>query len=264
MGAYPHAYRVLPYPKNRLLMVDGGRMGLRKHTVHGLVEFDVTHARDRIRQLRRETAEGLSFSAFFLSCLGAAIEMNKHMHGYKNCRNQVILFDDVDVNMLFEVEVDGKKTIRPHILRAVNKKSLGELHREIRQFQKGHAASRESQFIEWFVRLPGFARRLSLKILFMNPSWIKEHYGTVSVSSIGMFGTGGGWGIPVPNHSLQLTLGGIAERPAVVDQRVVVREHLSVTVSFDHDIIDGAPAARFTQRLKEWVERGHGLEALSS
>jgi hypothetical protein len=31
------------------------------------------------------------------------------------------------------------------------------------------------------------------------------------------------------------------------------------TPSFDHDIIDGAPAARFTQRLKELIESGYGL-----
>jgi pyruvate/2-oxoglutarate dehydrogenase complex dihydrolipoamide acyltransferase (E2) component len=88
---------------------------------------------------------------------------------------------------------------------------------------------------------------------------IKDYYGTVLVSSIGMFGTGGGWGIPVPNHSLQLTLGGIGEKPGVVDHRVEVRKYMSVTVSFDHDVIDGAPAARFIQRLKELVEDGHGL-----
>jgi pyruvate/2-oxoglutarate dehydrogenase complex dihydrolipoamide acyltransferase (E2) component len=74
-----------------------------------------------------------------------------------------------------------------------------------------------------------------------------------------MFGTGGGWGIPVPNHSLQLTLGGIAEKPGVVDQRIEIRQYMSVTVSIDHDIIDGAPAARFIQRLKELVEGADGL-----
>ncbi len=31
------------------------------------------------------------------------------------------------------------------------------------------------------------------------------------------------------------------------------------TLSFDHTIIDGAPAARFTQRLKELIEGGYGL-----
>jgi pyruvate/2-oxoglutarate dehydrogenase complex dihydrolipoamide acyltransferase (E2) component len=252
-------HTVLQYPRNRLLMVDGGRMGLQKHTVHGLVEFDISRARETIRKHKVQTGEILSFSAFFLACLGKAIDMNKHMHAYRNWRNKLIIFDQVDVNTLFEVEVDGKKTIRPHILRGVNKKTFREIHQEIRAFQQEHESSQESKFIEWFVQLPGFARRLFLWILFKNPQLIKEYYGTVLVSSIGMFGTGGGWGLPVPNHTLQLTLGGIAKKPGIVDDRIEVREYLSVTISIDHDIIDGAPAARFTQRLKELIESGYDL-----
>ena len=52
------------------------------------------------------------------------------MHAYRNWRNQLIIFDEVDVNMLFEVEVDGVKTIRPHILRGVNKKSSARFTRK--------------------------------------------------------------------------------------------------------------------------------------
>ena len=259
MNTKQEGVTILPYPRSRQLMADGGRLGLRKHTVHGLVEFDITQAREAIRQHKTQTGDALSFSAFILACLGQAIDADKQVHAYRSWRNQLIIFDEVDVNMLFEVEVAGKKTIRPHILRGVNRKSLQELHEEIRAFQNQHESSQESNFIEWFVRLPGFARRLFLWVLFKNPQMLKEYYGTVLVSSIGMFGTGGGWGIPVPNHSLQLTLGGIGEKSGVVDHRVEVREYLSVTVSFDHDVIDGAPAARFTQRLQELIECGYGL-----
>jgi pyruvate/2-oxoglutarate dehydrogenase complex dihydrolipoamide acyltransferase (E2) component len=240
-------------------MVDGGRVGLQKHTVHGLVEFDITQAREAIRKHKAQTGEALSFSAFFLNCLGKAIDMNKRMHAYRNWRNQLIIFDEVDVNTLFEVEVDGKKTIRPHILRGVNKKTFREIHQEIRAFQQEHRSSQESKFIERFVLLPGFARRLFLRILFKNPRLIKDYYGTVLLTSIGMFGAGGGWGIPVPNHTLQLTLGGIARKPGIFEGRIEAREYLSVTISFDHDIVDGAPATRFTQRLKELIESGYGL-----
>ncbi|MBK8797070.1 MAG: 2-oxo acid dehydrogenase subunit E2 [Anaerolineales bacterium] len=252
-------YTVLPYPRSRLLMVDGGRMGLRKHTVHGLVEFDVTRARTIIRQHKEQTGETLSFAAFFLACLGQAIDSNKQMHAYRNWKRQLILFDEVDVNTLFEVEVEGEKTIRPHILRAVNKKTFNALHQEIRSFQQEHQHSRESKFIERFVWLPAFARRFFLWILFQNPRLIKEYYGTVLVTSVGMFGAGSGWGLPVPNHTLQLTLGGIAKKPGAVEDRIEIREYLNVTISIDHDIVDGAPAARFTQRLKEMVESGYGL-----
>jgi pyruvate/2-oxoglutarate dehydrogenase complex dihydrolipoamide acyltransferase (E2) component len=88
---------------------------------------------------------------------------------------------------------------------------------------------------------------------------VKEYFGTVSLTAVGMFATGGFWGIPVPNHTLQLTLGGIADKPGVVDGRVRVREYLSVTISIDHDIVDGGPAARFAQKLKEIVEGGFEL-----
>jgi hypothetical protein len=240
-------------------MVDGGQLGLRKHTIHGLVEFDITRAREILRERKVRAGEALSFSAFFLACLGQAIDADKQMHAYRDWRGRLILFDEVDVNMLFEVEVGGRKTIRPHILRGVNRRSIRELHEEIRAFQAGHAGSEESRFIEGFVRLPGFLRRFFLRALFQNPQRLKALYGTVLVTSVGMFGTGSGWGIPVPNHTLQLTLGGIGEKPAVVDGRIEARKFLSVTVSFDHDLVDGAPAARFIHRLKKLVERADGL-----
>ena len=66
--------------------------------------------------------------------------------------------------------------------------------------------------------------------------------------------------IPSQIHSLFLTLGGITEKPGVVDGQIAIREYLCLTVSLDHDIIDGAPAARFVTRLKELIESGYGLD----
>jgi len=44
-----------------------------------------------------------------------------------------------------------------------------------------------------------------------------------------------------------------------VEGRIESREMLSLTIIFDHDVIDGAPAARFTCRLVELIESGFGL-----
>jgi hypothetical protein len=247
---------VTPFPRERLLMVDGGRLGLRKHTVHGLVELDVARARRDIRRFRAKSGRPLSFSAFFLACLGAAIKADRSMHAYRDWRNRLVVFDEVDVNMLFEVTVGGQKTIRPHILRGVNRKSAPEIQREIDAFQAGHEESRETGFIDRFVRLPGFLRRAALAVMLKNPRLVKEYYGTVMVSSIGMFGKGSGWGIPVPNHTLQITLGGLGEKPVVAGHKLETRSFMCATVSVDHDIVDGAPVARFTQRLKSLVELG--------
>jgi pyruvate/2-oxoglutarate dehydrogenase complex dihydrolipoamide acyltransferase (E2) component len=43
-----------------------------------------------------------------------------------------------------------------------------------------------------------------------------------------------------------------------MDGRIEICEYLSPTVSFDHDIIDGAPAARFTERFKDLIENAYG------
>jgi pyruvate/2-oxoglutarate dehydrogenase complex dihydrolipoamide acyltransferase (E2) component len=76
-----------------------------------------------------------------------------------------------------------------------------------------------------------------------------------------MFGKGAGWGIPPATPpSLWITVGGIGEKPGVVDGQIAIQDYLSLTISFDHVIIDGAPAARFTQRLKELIEDGYGLD----
>jgi len=65
--------------------------------------------------------------------------------------------------------------------------------------------------------------------------------------------------VSLPSHSLWITVGGIGEKPGIVSGHIAIREYLSLTISFDHETIDGAPAARFTQRLKELIESGYGL-----
>jgi pyruvate/2-oxoglutarate dehydrogenase complex dihydrolipoamide acyltransferase (E2) component len=85
--------------------------------------------------------------------------------------------------------------------------------------------------------------------------------GTVAITSVGMFGGGhSGWGISPTPEALALVVGGTCSKPAVVDGRIEPREMLNLTVMFNHDVIDGAPATRFTRRLVELVESGSGLE----
>ena len=54
-------------------------------------------------------------------------------------------------------------------------------------------------------------------------------------------------------------MGGIGVKPGVVDGHIAIREYLSLTISLNHDLIDGAPAARFTERLKDLIESGYDL-----
>ena len=52
----------------------------------------------------------------------------------------------------------------------------------------------------------------------------------------------------------------MAEKPVLNNGQLENHEFLCMTITIDHDIVDGAPAARFIQRLKEMVESGYGIE----
>lgn len=255
-------FTVQPFPRSRRLVLDAMHAGSRKHMIHGLVEFDVTKPRELLRSHRERTGESLSFTAFVLHCVGAAVAEDKMIHACRNWRGRLVLFDDVDVNTIIEIELEGRRFPLAYVVRAVNRRSVRELHDEIRQVQRNPDSSHGAQtmsLMRWYVRLPGFLRGLAYRILPLNPHWLKRIGGTANVTAVGMFGEGGGWGIPIPLYTLNLTLGGIATKPGIVEGRIEPREFLSVTLSFDHDIVDGAPAARFAERLKRLIERADGL-----
>jgi pyruvate/2-oxoglutarate dehydrogenase complex dihydrolipoamide acyltransferase (E2) component len=253
-------YHILPFPAQRQLAVDAGRLHRRRNLIHGLLEFDVTNAREFIRQHKSRTGEALSFTAFLVGCLAQAVAAHPRLHAHRNWRNQLIVFDDVDIVILIEPEPDASPF--PHIVRAANRKSFHEIHNEIRAIQAEPAKSNQKagQLARWGPRLPSFVRTLFYRVMLLNPHWLKKVGGTVVVTAVGMFAGGGGWGFGfTPFHTLALTVGGIAEKPVARNGHILLHEFLCVTMSIDHDVVDGAPAARFGQCFRELVESGYGL-----
>jgi pyruvate/2-oxoglutarate dehydrogenase complex dihydrolipoamide acyltransferase (E2) component len=53
---------------------------------------------------------------------------------------------------------------------------------------------------------------------------------------------------------LGLVVGGISSRPRVVDGRIEMRDVLDLTITIDHNVVDGAPAARFGAELRRLIE----------
>ncbi|HEU5349045.1 MAG TPA: 2-oxo acid dehydrogenase subunit E2, partial [Ktedonobacterales bacterium] len=186
----------------------------------------------------------------------------KTIQAYRQGR-RLVIFDDVDVTMLMEREVDGRTQVMFHIVRAANTKTLLAIHHEIRVAQSRHPRGFQQASVQLYNALPSFVRRIGIWVAARNPSLWKRFGGTVAVTAVGMFGKGGGWGIPTACNTLDVTVGGIGEKPRLLDGQVVQREFLNLTVSVDHDVVDGAPAARFASRLRELIESGYGLSQLA-
>lgn len=80
------------------------------------------------------------------------------------------------------------------------------------------------------------------------------HGGTFTLSNMGAFDVEASTPIINAPECAILGVGRIAPRPAVVNGELCVRETVTLSLSYDHRAIDGAPAARFLERVKRLVE----------
>lgn len=85
--------------------------------------------------------------------------------------------------------------------------------------------------------------------------------GTFTITNLGMYEIDTLTPIINPPECAILGVGRIVSRPVGVNGQVVLRDMLSLSLSFDHRLVDGAPAARFLQRVKQWIERPFPLFA---
>ena len=77
---------------------------------------------------------------------------------------------------------------------------------------------------------------------------------TFTVSNLGMFGIDQFTAIINPPEAGILAIGGVEEKPVVVDGTLEVRQRMRVTMSCDHRAVDGATGAKFLQTIRGYIE----------
>lgn len=136
----------------------------------------------------------------------------------------------VDVGVAVAIE-DG--LITP-MVRDADQKGLAELAAEIRELAER-------------------AKKKALK---------PEEYsgGSITVSNLGMFGIDSFIAVINPPQAAILAVGKVEPKVVVRDEQMVIRQMMSVTLSGDHRVIDGAVGAQFLQELRALLE--HPLRLL--
>ena len=77
---------------------------------------------------------------------------------------------------------------------------------------------------------------------------------TFTVSNLGMFGIDQFTAIINPPEAGILAIGGVEEKPVVVNGQLEVRQRMRVTMSCDHRAVDGATGAKFLQTVRRYIE----------
>jgi pyruvate/2-oxoglutarate dehydrogenase complex dihydrolipoamide acyltransferase (E2) component len=217
---------------------------------------------------KKKQNRNISFNSWFIKCISKAVEEFKDIHGIRKGKSKIVIFEDIDISIMVEREIQGEKVPLPYVIRKTNEKSISEIFNEIKAGQRQSIndegnyvlGEKKNEFLmKIYYSLPGFIRRIIWRNIIRSPFITKENMGTVIITSVGMMGKINGWVIPTSVHPLSFAIGSIIKKPGVKDDRIEIREYIYITVTVDHDVIDGAPAVRALSKLTKLVERGYGL-----
>ncbi|HPR17004.1 MAG TPA: 2-oxo acid dehydrogenase subunit E2 [Candidatus Cloacimonadota bacterium] len=258
-------YQLKEFPRSRIATNDVCAVGLQKHHVAAFIEIDVSNARDRIKQLKKEKVR-ISFTAWLIKVSSLTIKDYEDIAAFLRGKRKVVVFNDINVSLVVEKELNGQRIPIPLVIEKAHEKSIESITQEINNARSQKLTERDivlqnrsKKMEHLYYILPGFIRRFIWRYLIAHPQVAFSKMGNVAVTSIGMIGNANGWFLPISVHPVCFGIGKIMKKPVVIKDQIEIREMLNMTVLLDHDVADGAQMARFISKLSSNIENCVGL-----
>lgn len=258
-AARPRQVDATSFPPTRRVTMAALRAGRRRTPVHGLIDVDVTLPKQLIAGLDGD----ISFTAFIVASVARAAAGHPQVHPYRDWRGRLVTHRHVDINTMVEIATEHGAFPLAVVVRDADVRTVADISAQLRNAKHQPRNTPSGRFTSrsWmaFTRVPLLAgllfRALGRSIT------ARQRSGTIAVTAIGMFGGGGGYGITAPTiYPLGVVVGGVSDRPRVVEGSVMSRQVLDLTVTIDHNLVDGAPAARFVADLRASIESAAALD----
>lgn len=179
------------------------------------------------------------------------------------------IYERKDIDIFLQVAPDGSgENLTGIVIRQCDKKSLEEIDNEIRQRANGIRTGEMDEFSKitgMLSALPSFVIGLTLKFVnFLSYKlnvWSpllgtpRDAFGSAMVTSVGMLGVQRGLAPFMPYYPCPIIVmvGKIEEKALAENGKVVVKEVLPITATFDHRLIDGVGASIMFKALKEYI-----------
>jgi len=224
------------------LPLKGMRKAIADHMVHSLTvaaqlshmgEIDMTEMirlRKTLLQKEEEIGLRITYTDLFVLVLAKAVQYvplaNSSLVG-----DEIKIWEDINIGIAVALEIDEYQSglIVPVVKDAGNK-SLVEISRTVRDLT---SRAREGKLTP--VDVDG---------------------GTITLSNVGQFAPGWSVSTPIINQpeSVIVQPGGIFDKPLAVDGQVVIRPIMTLSITFDHRVLDGVPISKFYIKIKELIE----------
>jgi pyruvate/2-oxoglutarate dehydrogenase complex dihydrolipoamide acyltransferase (E2) component len=257
-------------PQSRIATFDIFSVGMLKHHVSALLEFDVTESRKKLHDLRK-SGVNVSFNAWIIKVISSILQKHPEASAYLYNKKKLILFNDINISILIEKKIHEKKVPIPIVIEKTNQKTALEIAREIETAKNKELSddeiviNKQSNLSERiYYQMPGFIRRAVWKFMLRNPKIAYKKMGNAVITSIGMIGKINGWFIQKSVHPISFGVGSVLKKAVVIDNEIKIREILNMTILVDHDVIDGAPMVRFLNDLTKSLETGEFINSTNT
>ncbi len=223
--------------------------------MHGLLEVDVAEA----RRLLAAHDPPLSLTGFVVASVARAAAAHPEVHAYRDWRGRLVQHRHVDVQTLVEVETEQGPFGLVHVVRDADLRDVLDISTELRAVKADLDATGTGRMLRRFgplaARVPGLFP--AMYAVMSRSKRVHLATGTVQVTAVGMFAGGAGFAIAPPTLAslvVVVVVGGLGRRPIAVDDQIVIHDVLDLTITIDHNVVDGAPATRFGADLRRLME----------
>ena len=196
--------------------------------VTGMDDADVSglwKLREKEKKVALKKEIKLTFLPFFMKAVQHAIKEHPMLNASVDEQSEEVI---VKKYYNIGVAVDTSEGLMVPVVKDVDKKTILELAKELQE-------------------LSVKAKDRKLKLEELKGS-------TFTISNFGSFG--GTYATPIINYPdvAILGTGKISDRPWVKDGQIVIRKVLSLSLTFDHRVVDGAEAAKFLNKIIGYLE----------
>ncbi|MFX0113722.1 MAG: dihydrolipoamide acetyltransferase family protein [Candidatus Hodarchaeota archaeon] len=189
-----------------------------------MMEVDASHMVKLREEFNEKTRAKLSYNAILIKASAEALQTYKIFNSIIE-ESEIRINNNINVGLAVAIE-DGSLIVP--VIPNADKKSLKELNTTIDN-------------------LADKARHNKLSLSEVKGS-------TFCISNLGMYEIDGFTPILPPKQTAILGVGAIAKKPRVINEKIVIRPMVTLSLSFDHRVVDGALAAQFLRHIKDILE----------
>lgn len=218
-------------------------------------DIDLSWA-EALRKRYLDLGHKIAITTVLVKAIGIAQREHPLTRTLRIPNGKLVTFNDITAGFTVERIVSGTPAVFFGTIKNTDTKSILEIAKELRSYGQDPIDTLPQLDLQVrCLQFPRWVGKLALNLCIWIPRVrLKLIPATFGMSSVGRWGCK--TGIAPCLATVTFGVGEVQDRPVAVDGRVEIRPVVSITLNFDHRIIDGAPSCRFMKDVTDLLQGG--------